>query len=275
MIHFTDDEFKRLRDYIISQYGIDLTKKRILAECRMSNELEKQGIASMGEFLDRMESDRTDQLRSMLLNRLTTNYTYFMREPAHYEYLERTILPELGRDRKKSSFHIWSAGCSTGEESYTIVMMLKNFERTGGWLPPYSVKGTDISERAVNLAKAGRYPVSELEHIPEAWRQSYTAVEPDGRHFTVSPGVKEKAEFLCMNLLKPYGGIGEYDLIFCRNVMIYFDEESRKKLLEALYRALKPDGRLFVGHTELLPRNHQLFEYICPAVYKKRTGAYG
>ncbi len=275
MIHFTDEEFVRLRNYVISNFGIDLTKKRILAECRMSNELEKLGIPAMGQFLDQMESDKSGRLQSILLNRLTTNYTYFMREMAHFEFLEKTILPELKGRSETEPYRIWSAGCSSGEECYSAAMVMKNYGMLGGWLPPYSIRGTDVSDRALKVAREGRYPLSELEKLPELWRKTFVEAEPGGRYFTVTPSVRANVEFLRMNLLKPYFGIREYDLIFCRNVMIYFDESSRRKLIENLYRSIKTDGYLFVGHTELLPRNHELFEYVCPAIYRKRGNVYG
>lgn len=274
MIHFTDEEFVRLRNYVISHFGIDLSKKRILAECRMSNELEKLKIPAMGQFLDQMEQDKSGRLQSILLDRLTTNYTYFMRETAHYEFLEKTILPGIKGRKETEPYRIWSAGCSSGEECYSTAMVMKNYEMHGGWLPPYSIRGTDVSDRVLKIAREGRYPVGELEKLPELWRNAFVETEPNGRYFAVAPAVRANVEFFRMNLLKPYFGFGEYDLIFCRNVMIYFDEASRRKLIENLWRSMKADGYLFVGHTELLPRNHELFEYVCPAVYRKRGKVY-
>lgn len=269
MIRFTDCEFEHLKAYMGQQFGIDLSKKRILAECRMSHELESNGFTSMGQYLEQMEHDCSGRLKTALLNRLTTNYTYFMREPKHFEFLIKYILPEIQPEWGRSSYRIWSAGCSSGEECYTLAMLLQDYVDQGGWLPLFEVLGTDISESVVHQAMEGRYPAHELEKIPALWQKKYCRVEADGAHFKMSPEIRAKVRFQVMNLLKPTVGTGHYDLILCRNVMIYFDNESRKKLIDKLYQALKPNGYLFVGHTELLPRNHELFEYVCPAVYRK------
>lgn len=269
MIRFTEEEFNQLVKYMSDQFGIDLSKKKILAECRMNGELEKRGGITMGEFFKQMEADRTRQLESILLNRLTTNYTYFVREPKHFEFLKEKILPEIKPEWGRISYKIWCAGCSSGEECYTLAMILQEYKERGGFLPPFSILGTDISEQALALAQKGRYPVRELENIPEYWKEKYLSCSEKETFFEIKTAIREMVQFRKMNLLKPCAGLGEYDLVLCRNVMIYFNDESRKKLIEKLYRALKPGGYLFVGHTELLPRNHELFEYVCPAVYRK------
>lgn len=269
MIRFTNREFELLKQYMGKQYGIDLSKKRTIAECRMSPELEKHGISSLKQYMELMEADRSGRLRTILLNRLTTNYTYFFREPKHFEFLEKKILPEVKPEPGRFVYRIWSAGCSSGEECYTLAMLLQDYTDRGGWLPDFEILGTDLSEKAVRKAREGSYPVKELENIPARWQKKYCKKDGNGENFAIHASLREKVRFQTMNLMKPNAGIGRYDLILCRNVMIYFDEESRKKLVENLYRALKPEGYLFVGHTELLPRNHELFEYVCPAVYRK------
>ena len=269
MIRFTNEEFTQLTTYMSSQYGIDLSKKKILAECRMNGELEKRGNISMGEYMRQMAEDRTKQLEAILLNRLTTNYTYFMREPKHFDFLRENILSNLTPEWGRLSYQIWCAGCSSGEECYSLAMILQDYKDQGRWLPPFSIVGTHISEQALAVARNGRYPARELENVPVLWQQKYLAMDESGNSFEIGHAIREKVRFQHMNLLKPSVGLGQYDLVLCRNVMIYFNEESRKKLIDKLYRALKPGGYLFVGHTELLPRNHELFEYVCPAVYRK------
>lgn len=269
MIRFTDKEFERLKGFVLQQYGIDLTKKRILAECRMNRELEEKGFSSLGQYMDAMEHEGGGRLQSILLNRLTTNYTYFMRESKHFDYLVEHILPELQPEWGLNFYRIWSAGCSSGQECYTLAMLLQDYADHGGWLPDFEILGADISEASVKKAQAACYPVSELEKIPVLWRAKYCIVDAAAGTFTIIPALRAKVHFRVMNLLKPTAGIGHYNLILCRNVMIYFDDASRKKLIDRLYVALKPDGYLFVGHTELLPRDHGQFEYVCPAVYRK------
>lgn len=269
LIRFTDREFEQLKQYVGKNYGIDLTKKRVLAESRMNRELEQNGFSSMGEYLTQMEQDKSGRLRRILLNRLTTNYTYFMREQKHFEYLANQILPEIKPGWGRTCYRVWSAGCSSGQECYTLAMMLQDYTDHGGWLPAFEIFGTDISDTAIKKAMEGRYPMGELEKIPPLWQQKYCRNDGDKNYFTIAPQIRQKVRFQVMNLLRPTAGVGYYDLILCRNVMIYFDEASRKKLIDRLYAALKPDGYLFVGHTELLPRHHELFEYVCPAIYRK------
>lgn len=267
MIRFTDNDFEFLKDYVGREFGIDLTKKRVLAECRMSNELESRGISSMGEFIDLLSKDMTGSLKSALVNRLTTNYTFFMREPRHFEFLEQQILPAL--DAQESSlYRIWCAGCASGEECYTLAMILRHYTETRGRLPDFEIIGTDISQKVLNQAQRGIYPMRELEKIPPLWQKQYCRPVSDDS-FMIQEELKEKVKFFRANLMKAGSLFGQYDLILCRNVMIYFGEAARKKLLRNLYQALKPGGYLFVGHTELLPSNCELFTYVCPAVYKK------
>lgn len=268
MIRFTDKDFEFLKDYVGREFGIDLTKKRVLAECRMSNELESRKISSMAEFISLLEKDVTGVLKIALLNRLTTNYTFFMREPKHFDFLEHNILPSLEAWDTTSPYRVWCAGCSSGEECYTLAMVLQHYIEAGGWLPDYEIIGTDISQKVLDQARKAVYPVRELDKIPALWQRQYCRSLSD-EHFMIREELQKKVRFFRANLMKAGSLFGQYDLIFCRNVMIYFGEEARKRLLRNLYQALKPGGYLFVGHTELLPRNCELFTYVCPAVYRK------
>ena len=266
MIRFSDEEFQRLVTYVAEHYGIDLSKKRALAECRLSLELDQLHFTTLHEFLDHLETDRTGRLASLMMNRLTTNYTFFLRESSHFEFLEQEILPTLSHSL--DSFRIWCAGCSTGEECYTLAMWLAAYRDNGGWLPPVQILGTDLSELVLNKAQAARYPSGALEKLPSFWRRAYCKM--DGKdHFVIREEVRQMVEFRKMNLMRPYAGHGVYDLILCRNVMIYFHEKSRRQLTQNLSKSLKDGGYLFIGHTELLSRDQTLFTYVCPAIYRK------
>lgn len=135
LIRFTEAEFQELEQFMLSQYGIDLSKKRTLSECRLSAELEKEGITSLQQFMRRMEQDKTKRLENMMLDKLTTNYTFFMRESKHFDYLRENILPTLRQDNTGPFYRVWSAGCSTGEECYTLSMLFHDYTRQGGFLP--------------------------------------------------------------------------------------------------------------------------------------------
>ena len=141
MIRFTEAEFQELEQFMRSQYGIDLSKKRTLSECRLSAELEKEGITSLQQFMRRMELDKTKRLENMMLDKLTTNYTFFMRESKHFDYLRENILPTLRPDNTGPFYRVWSAGCSTGEECYTLSMLLHDYTRQGGFLPFFGDHG--------------------------------------------------------------------------------------------------------------------------------------
>ena len=269
MISLSEADFHRMYVYIQKHYGIDLSKKKQLIVSRLSNTLAKMGYTDFTRYVDDLVSSRRPEMVTDMLNKLTTNYTYFMREPKHFDFLRENILSNLTPEWGRLSYQIWCAGCSSGEECYSLAMILQDYKDQGRWLPPFSIVGTDISEQALAVARNGRYPARELENVPVLWQQKYLAMDESGNSFEIGHAIREKVRFQHMNLLKPSVGLGQYDLVLCRNVMIYFNEESRKKLIDKLYRALKPGGYLFVGHTELLPRNHELFEYVCPAVYRK------
>lgn len=268
-IRFGEEEFSQFVRYINGIYGIDLSKKKILAECRLNRYIQKTGARTLSEFMVKMKADKTGRIEAQVLNRLTTNYTYFLRENKHFEYLTEKILPGLQAD-KCSSYRIMCAGCSSGEECYTLSMLLCDYKRKGGYLPEFRITGTDISEKVLQKAEEASYRLSELKGIPAEWQKEYLDIDRDNDCFQIRPEVRSRVNFYKMNLLKPFGSQLQYDLILCRNVMIYFDEESRRKLLEKLYGCLKPGGYLFVGHTELLYRKNDLFEYICPAIYRKQ-----
>ena len=269
LMKFSDAEFERLTAYISEYYGIDLTKKRTLAECRLSMEMEKRKIASLTDFLNLMQADKTGRLSAALIDRLTTNYTFFLREQSHFEFLEREILPHISH--AAPAFQIWCAGCSTGEECYTLAMLLSAYRDGGGWLPPVRILATDISEQALHRAVQAHYPAKALEQLPAAWRRAYCRVDETGA-FTIRDEVRGMVAFRKMNLMRPYAGHQQYDLILCRNVMIYFHDAARKTLTQRLAGSLKKGGYLFIGHTELLPREQTAFTCVRPAIYQKARG---
>ncbi len=269
VMRFEDEEYRELVLYMSQKYGIDLSKKKILAECRLDAELRRWNQSSLHGYLKLMKADKSGRMEREMLNRLTTNYTYFCREKKHYEYLEQEILPSIAAGPGSPPYQIWCAGCSTGEECYTLAIVLEEYRRKGGQLPPWKITGPDVSGRSLKRAEEACYPMREIQRLPEAWQRTYCVAEPEQDRFRICRELCRDIRFVRKNLLEPVFEPGQYDLVFCRNVMIYFNEDSRRKLLSNLYYALKPGGYLFLGHTELLPRNHELFHYICPAVYRK------
>lgn len=269
MVTLTDEEFTRIANYIKQQYGIDLTKKRFLIESKLTVELLKLKLDSYAQYKKYLEQDLTGRAKAQFLDIMTTNYTYFYREEAHYNYLE-TILKEM--PRQPAVFRVWSAGCSSGQEAYTTAMKLEEL-RSQGWLKgDYKIIGTDISVSAVEAAKQGKYSVADYVRLPETWQKHYCY--NDHSTVAIKQAIKQHVLFMNRNLLEPWPPSEKFNLIFCRNVMIYFDTTAREKLLHNLYAALAPGGYLFIGHSEIITPVPGL-QYLRPAVYKKAGVAIG
>ena len=206
-----------------------------------------------------------------MLNRLTTNYTFFMREQKHFDFIVCNILPEIPKMALAAGYEIWCAGCATGQECYTLAMHLEEYRRQGGYLPAYRIHATDISQRALTQAQKGEYTASDLQNLPHEWLQRYW--QEQGGYYSASARLRRHIAFSHENLMAPGPILSErYHLILCRNVMIYFDEEARLSTRELFYRVLKPGGYLLVGHTETLLSSLHKFNFVTSAVYRKGTG---
>lgn len=267
MIRLNDMEFQYFVQFIGKQYGINLEKKRILIECRLAKELERYHLSDFGDYIRLLEQDKDGKIQGEMLNRLTTNYTYFAREPEHFKYIWNEILPKWAKKNLSLPFRVWCAGCSTGEECYTLAMLFEDYRKQ---VPAfsYSITGSDISGEVLDEAKRAVYSMREYESVPENWRENYCEIIDD-KYFRLSPWLKEKVSYRRENLLKPSAGRQRYDLVMCRNVMIYFSQESRSKLLEYLEKSLNPGGYLMVGHSELISGRETTMESVHTAVYRK------
>lgn len=270
MIRLSDTEFTCIVEYMLENFGINLEKKKVLIECRLSKEAEKCGADSFGKYLQMMRKDKTGKMAGEMVNRLTTNYTYFMREPAQFSVLKEKILPQVLAKNHMGFCNIWCAGCSTGEESYTLAMLLQDYkERQGEFFQSIRILATDISEEVLERARKGIYPISELDSIPPEWQRKYCQII-DKKYFKLDDKLKYYIRFDKQNLMDAGNETDKFDFIFCRNVMIYFDKKSKTKLLNRLERSLKPGGYLFVGLAELLYREETKLKSVYPAVYMKQ-----
>lgn len=269
MIRLNEQEFLDIVVYMRETYGINLEKKKVLIECRLNRELERNGCQSFGKYFEEMKRDKSGRMSEDLVMRLTTNFTYFWREASHFVLLKDRIFPEMFQKMKGSVYNIWCAGCSTGEECYTLAMVLKDYSEHKAAMPGIRIVATDISEEVLHKAKAGIYPNRELPQLPAQWQKKYChQVGKDS--FGINEELKYNIRFMKQNLMHPVSD--KYDLILCRNVMIYFDRESRRKLVAMLENSLNPGGYLLIGHAELLSASETNLEYIYPAVYKKTDG---
>lgn len=268
MTMLSDQEYRHLAGFIKKYLGIHLgTEKKTLVQSRLLPALEQKRM-SFGQYVEFLERDGTGAALRELAARLTTNHTYFNREAEHFVFLRDRVLPDLERKVVSRDLRIWSAGCSYGQEPYTLSMLLADHfgKIKGGW--DTKVLATDVSPKAIEHAKAGVYKGEDVMQLPERWRRSY--FQPGGADsFVVVPRIRNEVLFRTLNLIHPFPFRRPFHVIFCRNVMIYFDAKLRAELLRKFYDALEPGGYLFIGHSESITKDETPFKYVMPAVYRK------
>lgn len=270
-LEITDREFERLVTYMHKNYGINLSAKRVLIQGRLGNMLKDRGFKNYNEYLDAVMSDTSGAEVTTILNRLTTNHTFFMREPEHYTYLKDVILPYVVANAKTKDIRIWSAGCSSGEECYTTAMLLSEYFGKNKPMWDTKILATDISHSVMDKAKRGIYSEDGMKGLSPEWKKKYFKQVEPGK-FEICQQIKNEIIFKPFNLMdsmpQKYKS-APFDLIFCRNVMIYFDQPTKNALVNRFYDVVKPGGYLYIGHAESIPRGETKFEYIKPAIYRR------
>lgn len=257
-------EFEHFRKLAYEKFGLNLTEsKHELVATRLGKKLRELKLPSFGAYYDRVVADRSGELLVAMIDALSTNHTLFLREAAHFDYLRQVLLPGL---RKRSRIDVWSAPCSTGEEPYSIAMVL--FDELGmPSHPPVQIRAVDISTKALTIARTGVYPLARLSGLsPQQVKRYFRETEPS--RFTIVPELRRAVEFERANLIEPLNDTRLYPLIFCRNMMIYFDKSTQEKVIQQLVRRLEPGGHLFIGHSETLMGARHPLEYIKPAIYR-------
>lgn len=270
------EEFVRLGDLVERRFGIKLgPAKKLLVENRLRQLLRDKGYGSFQEYWHRQLADPSDEALGELADRMTTNFTYFHREPEHFAILEKEVLPAIvGRieegakaGRSERDLRVWCAAASTGEEPYTLAILLR--EWFGRDYPRWKagLLATDISDRALERARAGVYPREALEKLPERWRRWFV---PESRGTVrVDPVISSDITFRRFNLMnESFPFQRPFHVIFCRNALIYFGESERQGLYRRFHDALVPGGYLFIGHSETFGREGPL-GYVHPAVYRR------
>lgn len=245
----TNKDFSRLQGFIYRKCGINITDgKRTMLEARLQKRLKKLNLLSFTEYCDYLFSPKgMDEELPEMINQVTTNKTDFFREPAHFEYLRQRVLPELACLRRK--IVVWSAGCSSGEEPYTLAMVLQEFGCN------FTVIATDISTKVLDKARLAIYDDERVDPIPNELKKRYLLVSKDRTRnlYRVVPELREQVKFSRLNFMDGDFGLREpVDVIFCRNVIIYFDKPTQEKLLNRFCNHLSPHGYLFMGHSETL-----------------------
>jgi len=269
MIKVTKDDIKAISKYILDISGIDLDEgKEYLIKARLGGLIKEYECSSYRELCSKAKTESNKTIENKIVDAISTNETLFFRDSGPFEVLQHKILPDLiDRRTKKTSgllpipIRIWSAACSTGQEVYSIAMVLKELMPD---LKKYNIKllGTDISDSAIGQASFGTYNKFEIERgLSKEKLKKYFI--PNGGNWKISDEIRAMVSFNKRNILEPFSGVGKLDIIFCRNVAIYFNLEDRKKLFENIAGVLEPDGFLIVGSTESLTA-------ICPIFEPKR-----
>jgi chemotaxis protein methyltransferase CheR len=273
MMKMTDREFQQLRELVYERLGISLTKKkRSMLIGRLQKLLRTSGFKNFQEYYEYLVNDSSMTAMTELINRVTTNYSFFYRGKSHFEHLAQVVFPEVVESLKKRNskdLRIWTAGCSTGEEPYMLIMLMREFFGKGYGLWDGGVLATDISEKALTFALQGIYPEDRTKEVPVHLKNKFFKKLDDGQ-MAVKDNIKREVLFRKFNLKnKHYPFKKPFQIIFCRNVMIYFDKQTRDILLRRFYENTEPGGYLFIGHSETLGREQNLYKYIMPAVYKR------
>ncbi len=264
----TDKEFNRIVTYVKAQYGIDLSQKRVLVNGRLETYFLRNGYDSFGEFMAKVDEDPEGVEGKNLINVLTTNHTYFMREPVHFDYLTKVVLPYLRtKEAAKKDLRIWSAASSTGEEPYTLAMLLTDYFglEHNSW--DTKVLATDISTRVLEHALKGVYLKEQIDPLPDKWKRRF--FEPVGEEYRAKQELKEQVIFRRFNLMDPFPFRKKFHVVFLRNVMIYFQDDVKYRLVDKMYEAMEPGGYLFIGTTESLDKTKMRFQYVQPSIYRK------
>lgn len=269
-VHISDKEFLELAYYIERNYGIHLKKeKKTLLEGRLFQFLKEKNLKNFSEFYQCLIQDKTNQTATTLVNKITTNHTFFMREADHFAYFRERILPYLSKTVKDKDLRIWSAGCSTGEEPYTLAMIINDFFGQEKLFWDTKILATDISDKVLSYAQKGYFSNHQLTNVPGIWRNNYFE-QIDRDTSRISKQIRDDIIFRRLNLMdKVFPFKKNFHVIFCRNVMIYFSEQTKMELANKFFENTEPGGYLFIGHSESLNRETTRYQYIKPAIYRK------
>ena len=270
MLDISTQDFNRLVSFMKTKYGIDLSKKRQLIMGRLSNTVTGMGMDSFTQYIDHILKTNDPEDIDVLINRLTTNHTFFMREKEHFDFFQSTILPWLEHTRKNKVLSIWCAAASSGEEPYTISMVLKEYFGTKFAAWDTRILASDISQEVLNIAKKGEYDEEALKDLPPGWKQKYFRKSSTPGKVLVAPEIKNNVIYRTFNLMDPIKFKLKFDVIFCRNVMIYFDQATKDALVKRMYDASNPGAYLMIGHSEGLSKATTPYDYIMPATYRKK-----
>jgi len=274
----TETEFKRLTQLVENSAGITLNdSKYALVIRRLSSRIRELGLESIGEYVELVCADDSQSELVVLLDLIATNETHFFREPQHFAYLENTVFPrwreEAAAGQRERTVRAWSAACSTGQEPYSLAMqLLTHLDAVDGWR--HDIFATDISTKALDTARAAEWSVERAAEIPQEYLQRFMLRGINGRigRMRADRELRAAVRFERFNLNDEHYDVpGSFDLIFCRNVLIYFSQTGRAAVINRLIDKLAPGGLLFVGHAESLHAHRDRLRAVLPTVYTPLT----
>ena len=271
--HLSRRNFDRLARYIRDTSGIKMPDSKItMLEGRLRRRVHATGQPSIDAYCERLfEADNLAAEGLHLINAVTTNKTDFFREPAHFQYLSDTVLPDLA-ERGVRTIRAWSAACSTGPEAYTLAMVLDDRVRAAG-AGDFTILATDLDTEVLHAAHRGVYPADMIEPVPERLRRKYLLSPRDTarREVRIVPELRSAIGFAPLNLMDGHYPVGApMDLIFCRNVLIYFDKPTQRQVVSRLLDCLAPQGHLFLGHSETITGFDLPLEQVANTVFRRR-----
>ena len=266
----TEQEFMRIALFLKRKYGIDMERKKAIVEGRLENYVKSEGWMNYSQYMDAVEKDISGALEKKLVDLLSTNHTYFMRESEHFDFMKKEILPWLKEKESQSKdLRIWCAASSSGEEPYTIAMVLMDFFGLEHHQWDTQVLATDVSTEILKQAIKGVYTKEQISPLPEHWKRRFFRNIVGTDQYKVTEELKKEVLFRKFNLMDPFPFLRKLHVIFLRNVMIYFDDITKQRLLQKIYDSLEPGGYLFLGKTETLNRDNVPFHLVTPSVFRK------
>jgi chemotaxis protein methyltransferase CheR len=268
----SDQDYERIRRLVYEHSRIDLGEnKKELVTARLAKRLRATGIADYAAYCRHVEGRAGVEELTHLIDAISTNHTFFFREIKHFDFMRETVLPSALKTEPRRQFRMWSAASSSGEEPYSVAIQLDDyFSRQPGW--SWKVEATDISTKILAKARDGIYPTDRLREVPPEWMRTYfqKGINEWEGHYRVKTELSSRVRFTHLNLLStsyPFQDL--FHVIWCRNVMIYFDRTTQEQLVNQLAAKLMPGGWLFIGHSESLTGIRHPLKAVKPAIYQK------
>lgn len=261
----THKEFDQFAHFLQGACGIHLTPgKEYLVTQRLASILIENNIESLGSLVDQVKQPASDSLRRKVINAMTTNETFWFRDAYPFDYFKEILLPIITKEGSGNEIRLWSAACSTGQEPYSLSMVYEDFKQKNPSITskPLNIVATDIANNIVETAKKGCYDKTVVARglTHDYLSRYFTALNENS--WEVKDHIRKRIQFRTLNLLESFSQLGKFDVIFCRNVLIYFNEEHKKDILTRLHASLKPNGYLCLGSSEGISNLNTLFEMI-------------